>query len=278
MPQRRKKKEGQPGDPSERLSALSLEAGKLSEALQSSNRPSLGVLRSAEKLQELITLIVHTGELDKIKSDESAALRTAIDELPERLRQHCDNKGIRLSGAFPDFIFDGIVYLRVRSSEGTAYVNGSKSPIWPIEILMSVVETHLQQLRASKRETQPFLERLWRAYSAVLQQRAGREQLNTRRVGIYDILPQMALLVQPPGFLKNPTHEQFRTYSQHDLRADLFAVMQTGTLPLYGESRLVLEPTSVAEDGLFMYIPSLQRCGYVGHISFITANADGEPR
>jgi len=170
------------------------------------------------------------------------------------------------------------VYLKIRSTEGIAYVNGSKCAVWPIEALISVIETQLQQLRASKRDTQDFLERLWRAYSAVLQQRAGREQLNTKRVGIYEILPQMALLVQTPGFLKNPTHEQFRTYSQHDLRADLFAVMQTGTVPLYGGSRLVLEPTSVAEDGLFMYIPSLQRCGYVGHISFIAVDADGEPR
>jgi hypothetical protein len=88
----------------------------------------------------------------------------------------------------------------------------------------------------------------------------------------------MALLVQTPGFLKNPTREQFRSYSQHDLRADLFAVMQTVTTPSYGGSRLVLEPTSVAEDGLFMYMPSLQRCSYVGHISFIAMDADGEPR
>lgn len=60
----------------------------------------------------------------KIKDDESAALRIAIDELPEQLSHHCDNKGIRVYGAFPDFIFDGIVYLKVRSSEGLAYVNG----------------------------------------------------------------------------------------------------------------------------------------------------------
>jgi hypothetical protein len=278
LAQRRKKTEGQPGDPLERLSSLSLEARKLSDALSSHNRPSAALVQSVEKLQEMITLFAESGELVKIKDDESAALRIAMDELPEQLSHHCDDKGIRMSGAFPDFIFDGVVYLRVLSSEGLGYVNGSKHQIWPIELLVSVVETQLQQLSTSKRETPDFLERLWQAYSAVLQQRAGREQLNTKRVGIYQILPQMALLVQTPGFLKNPTHEQFRTYSQHDLRADLFAVMQTGTLPLRAGSRLVLEPTSVAEDGLFMYIPSLQRCGYIGHISFIAMDADGEPR
>lgn len=278
MAQRRKKAEGQPRDPAERVSSLLLEARKLSEALLSSNRPSAGVVQSAEKLQELVTVFAQNEELVKIKDDESAALRIAIDELPEQLRYHCDSKGIRVSGAFPDFIFDGVIYLKVRSSEGVAYVNGSRHPIWPVDALVSVVETQLQQLRAPQRETQHFLERLWQAYSAVLQQRAGREQLNTKRVGIYEILPQMALLVQTPGFLKNPTREQFRTYSQHDLRADLFAVMQTGALPVYAGSRLVLEPTSVAEDGLFIYIPSLQRCGYIGHISFIAIDADGEPR
>lgn len=278
MAQRRKKTEGQSGDPVERLSSLSLEAKKISEALSSRNRPSAALVQTVEKLQEMITLFAESGELVNIKDNESAALRVAMDELPEQLSGQCDNKGIRVFGAFPDFIFDGVVYLRVRSSEGLAYVNGSKHPIWPIDVLVSVVETQLQQLRASKRETPDFLERLWQAYSAVLQQRAGREQLNTKRVGIYQVLPQMALLAQTPGFLKNPIREQFRTYSQHDLRADLFAVMQTGTLPLHAGSRLVLEPTSVAEDGLFMYIPSLQRCGYIGHISFIAMDADGEPR
>jgi hypothetical protein len=111
LAQRRKKTEGQPGDPVEWLSSLSLEARKLSEALLSSNRPSAGVVQSVEKLQELITLFAQNGELVKIKDNESAALRIAMDELPEQLRHHCDHKGIQVSGAFPDFIFDGIVYL-----------------------------------------------------------------------------------------------------------------------------------------------------------------------
>ena len=278
MAQRRKNTEQQSPEPCDQLLSLSHEARRLAEALRSSDRPAVGIVESAEKLQGLISTIAQTGQLEKIKDTEAAALLSASDQLPDQLLQHCQSKGIQLSGAFPDFIFDGIVYLKIRAPEGVAYVNGSKHSIWPVETLTSAVDAQLQELKNPKREAKDFLARLWKAYSAVLQQRAGREQLNTKRVGVYEILPQMALLVQTSGFLKNPTREQFTSYSQHNLRADLFAIMQANATPSYGGFRLVLEPTSVAEDGLFMYLPSLQRCGYVGHISFVSTDSMGGPR
>jgi hypothetical protein len=258
------------GDLSEILATISLAAKKAREATRSNTKPSIDLVKHGTKLLEAI------GSLSKEKFQvaidlERQAVQSATSEWGEMLKRHCDDKGLLLAGAFPDFIVEGVVYVKFVVNSASASVNGKTLSALPFEPVFKAIGEELEEISHSRKSVDSTIALIWSAYRQVIEEKAEANRLSVKRASILELLPKIALARQSKRFLKNPVREEYVSYSVHHLRADLFALMQADGRLEHNGHCLVLEPTSAAEDGLFMYIPALQRCAYVGHASFVGA-------
>ena len=185
------------------------------------------------------------------------------------MKQLCDLNGLHLGGAFPDYIINGTVCLRVDTRHSRVQINDSAGPIFPVKDCLDRVLDEVSSYSAPAFQASRFLSQLWVAYQLCLSRRKSSINASGARVSVFEILPELALSDQSRQFLRNPTKETFHPYSQHMFRADLYRLISTPMEPIVEGLRLVLEPTSVAEDGLFMFLPSVGRCAFVGHIVFL---------
>jgi hypothetical protein len=200
-----------------------------------------------------------------IEQEVDESLRT----LPVELKHFCELRGLILHGAFPDYVVGGTVYLNIDSKRGCAAINGERVPLFPLSPALDEVAKHVLHATQKAFDANLFLQNIWRAYEVCLLRRASpAPETQARRVPIFEILAEMAMERQPEAFRRNPTKDRFRAYSQHDFRADLYCLLSAPEVPPVHNLRLVLEPTSLADDGLFMFLPNIGRCGFVGYLVF----------
>ena len=267
-----------PHGPLESLSELRKMVGKINQEaaallglLKSDN-----VVRSAtpirlENLHKAITELTDSTLLNQVRSNILEGLEKAQRELPTTIKYYCEQKGLQLSGGYPDYIIEGFLYLGIDSKNSTATLSDSKYPLFPVEPVLENIPEEISKLSAPSYDPMSFLQRLWSAHQRCQEkQQAAGELLTSRRVSIFRVLTEMAVASQAKNFGKNPVKEQFRSYSQHMFRADLFRLLASKETPSVHDHRLILEPTSVAEDGLFMFLPTLGRCAFVGHVVFVS--------
>ncbi len=249
------------------LGGISSHAKKLKQLLADPDDPALLVVTEIDKVKELISEIGSTGQLDKIRETEQALIRHTVDDLPITLKQFCDERGVELWGAAPDFIIDGIVYLGVDFTTGSVTLNDQKLHLFPFKKVLQHLVEELDRYKKEAFDPPKFLNLLWKAYEAKADENQ-RSNSMRKRIAIFDLLLTLALQEQGTAFSRNPVKERFKSYSQHRFRANLFLLLVSGAdLTLKGR-RLILEPTSVADEGLFMYLPATGRCGFVGHLLF----------
>jgi hypothetical protein len=248
------------------LGGISSHAKKLKQLLADPDDPALLVVAEIDKVKELISEIGSTGQLDEIRETEQALIRHTIDDLPIILKQFCDERGVDLWGASPDFIVGGIVYLGIDFTTGSVTLNDQSLQLFPFKKVLQHLTEELDRQKKDAFDPSKFLGQLWQAYEA---RTTERKSTNARkRVSIFELLMELALREQSKGFTRNPVKERFKSYSQHRLRANLFRLLGSGIDLTLNGHRLILEPTSVADEGLFMYLPATGRCGFVGHILF----------
>lgn len=253
------------------LASVSLAARKTREALRTSDRPSIDLVKHGTKLIEAI------GELSRERLSEAVeverqAVEAAIKNWDELLRSHCVSRGLLLAGAYPDFIVEGVVYVRVNSNSASVNINAKRLTALPSDPALQAIDTEIAEAKRARKTAAETIALIWDAYEKVIKEKQNAASLAIKRASLFELLPKIALAHQSKRFLRNPVREDYVSYSIHDFRADLFALMQVEDRLEYRGHRLVLEPTSAAEDGLFMYVPALQRCAYVGHVSFVGAS------
>jgi hypothetical protein len=225
-----------------------------------------------ENLHKAMAELIASTLLNRVRGDILERLENAQRELPTTIKYYCDQKGLLLSGGYPDYIIDGLLYLGIDNKNSTATLSDSKYALFPVDPVLEKIPEEISKLIAPSYDPMTFLERLWSAHQRCQEkQQAAGELLTSRRVSVFRILPEIAIASQAKGFGKNPVKEQFRSYSQHMFRADLFRLLASQETPSVHGHRLIVEPTSVAEDGLFMFLPTLGRCAFVGHIVFTPA-------
>lgn len=247
------------------LGGVSSHAKKLKQLLADPDDPALLVVAEIDKLKELISEIGSTGQLDEIRETEQALIRHTIDDLPIIIKQFCDERGVDLWGASPDFIVGGIVYLGIDFTTGSVTLNDQSLQLFPFKKVLQHLTEELDRQKKDAFDPSKFLGQLWQAYEARTTERKSNAR---KRVSIFELLLELALREQSKGFTKNPVKDRFKSYSQHRLRANLFRLLGSGIDLTLNGHRLILEPTSVADEGLFMYLPATGRCGFVGHILF----------
>lgn len=251
------------------LATISLAAKKAREAAKSDDRPSIEFVKHGTALLAAIESLsgMHFQETIDL---ERQAVQLATAELGEKIEQHCRDKGLLLAGAFPDFIVNGVLYVRISATSPSVGVNGKTINALPYKAVFEAIEAELEEISNSRRPVETVIALIWKAYQQVITEKVVGNSLSSKRASMLELLPKIALARQTKRFFKNPVREEYASYSVHQLRADLFALMQADRLEHNGH-RLVLEPTSAAEDGLFMYIPALRRCAFVGHALFVGA-------
>jgi hypothetical protein len=160
----------------------------------------------------------------------------------------------------------------VIANSASVNINARRLSALPSDSVLKAIDTEVDEVKRTRRTVAETIALIWNAYEKVIEEKRNTANLTVKRASLLELLPKIALARQSNKFFKNPVRENYVSYSIHDFRADLFNLMQTEGRLEHNGHRLVLEPTSAAEDGLFMYVPALQRCAYVGHASFVGAS------
>jgi hypothetical protein len=268
MPKQRE--EHSEGDLQDVLASISLSANKTRVALRSGNGPDL--LKHGAKLLEAIAALPKE-RLDQAIDTERQAVDAAIKDWGDLLRSHCVDRGLQLAGAYPDFIVEGVVYVQIKVTSASVIINGKRLSALPSDPALRLIDTEVAQMKRARKNSTETISVIWAAYESVLAEKRTSVSLAVKRASLLELLPRIAFSMQPKKFLRNPVREDYTSYSIHNLRADLFGLMQAEGSVEHLSHRLVVEPTSAAEDGLFMYVPALQRCAFVGYVSFVGVTA-----
>jgi hypothetical protein len=251
------------------LSSVLQTARTVSAALANPELPNPALLRGIAGLRESAGELLKSGDLESLEASASRVIEEAIKELPTQIKQFCDVNKLHLGGAFPDYVIDGTVYLKLDTRRCRVQINEDMGPMFPVRNCLDRVREEVHKYSSVEFQASRFLSQLWQAYQLCISRRKSSTSPTGQRVSVFEILPEMAFTAQSSQFLKSPTKEAFRPYSQHMFRAYLYRLVSAATEPVVEDLRLVLEPTSIAEDGLFMFLPSVGRCTFVGHIVFL---------
>ena len=228
-------------------------------------------LKQFEDLKDLADALYAGGHFDSVRNFALDTRERLLLDLPLVVRYFCDENGFRLDGGFPDHIINGIVYVGFDTKKGRVSVNDEVVPLFPVEDVLSCIRREVDSSKKKAAEPTQFIQMLWTAYRNTLdKQRLDKERLDhpTTRAPIFAVMIEFALLMQGKRFLRNPIQKHFASYSQHQLRADLFTLLAVGGPLTINDQSLILEPTSVADEGLYMYLPDIGRCAYVGYVVF----------
>jgi len=95
-------------------------------------------------------------------------------------------------------------------------------------------------------------------------------------VPIERILQALALGQQPRAWRLDPTSRNYRSYGRDQLRTQLYRLVTARPQPTFSGRRLNLTAGSNTENALFMYVPSLGRCAYVGLVSWTPESETGK--
>jgi hypothetical protein len=240
----------------------------LRQLLNKDEGPNPSIESEVVKLKALMATILSSGDLDSLLQTERVLIQRSVDDLPITIQGFCDERGSKLWGAIPDLIIDGVVYLGINAKDNSVTLNDVKLNLFPIKNVLRQLSEELDRYNKDAFDPSQFLSRLWHAYTAKADSKQRSGETRRKRISIFDILTELALQEQSRSFLKNPVKERFKSYSQHKFRADLFRLLSAAIEPSFQGHSLILEPTSVAEEGLFMYLPAIGRCAFVGHVRF----------
>jgi hypothetical protein len=247
-----------------------LQTGRtVSAALANPEHPNPALVRGITAFKESTAALLNSGDLESLEISASKLIEDALKELPSQVKRFCEVNGLKLWGAFPDYIIEGTVYFKVDSKHFRVQINEDIGAMFPVNDCLGRVRDKVSTYSSVEFQASRFLSQLWQAYQLAASRRKSSTNITGQRVSVFEILPEMAFASQSRQFFKSPTKESFRAYSQHMFRADLYRLVSGATGPVIDGLRLVLEPTSVAEDGLFMFLPSVGRCAFVGHIMFL---------
>ena len=260
---------GSVSDTKKRVTNVIQAARAVAAALANPQVPNLALARGTAALKKSMGELLSSGDLESLEASATRLVEDALKELPTQVKQFCEVNRLHLGGAYPDYVINGTVYLKVDTKHCRLQINDDTRPMFPIKDCLDHITDEVSKYSAVEFQAGRFLSQLWQAYQLCVSRGKSSINVTGRRVSIFEILPEVAFAAQSRQFLKSPTKGAFRPYSQHMFRADLYRLVSSSAEPVVEGVRLVLEPTSVAEDGLFMFLPSAGRCTFVGHIVFL---------
>src|SRR6267143_783685 len=226
-------------------------------ALTNQEIPNPALLSGTAALKESIGELLKSGDLESLEASASRLIQDAYKEVPTQVKQFCEINALHLGGAFPDYVISGTVYLKIDTKRCRVQINDLICPMFPVKDFLDRVRDEVSKYSSGEFQATRFLSQLWQAYQLCVGRRKSSKNASGERVSVFEILPEVAFTAQSRQFSKSPTKGAFRPYSQHMFRADLYRLISAAAEPVVDGLRLVLEPTSVAEDGLFMFVPSL---------------------
>jgi hypothetical protein len=226
-----------------------------------------GLPRLREQMEKLLAFRL----LENVQAACSSKREAALSNISSEFQRACQVHGLDVRGGFPDFIVNGTVYVGIDQKRLRAHVDDEEFDVFPVDRLAAQVSQAASEYLKKSFDPQAFLKELWRAHQGFLRSETSNADQGAGRVPVFELLPALAFAKQSKGFQRNPAKELFRTYSQHAFRADLYRFLTSLPDGTVNGKRLIIEPTSVAEQGLFMFIPTVGRCAFVGHIRFVVA-------
>lgn len=231
----------------------------------------VGALQGAEDLVGPVSSGALLNALRVVQSEAQGVLSSLAEELPTRLRG-VSVEGVEVKGVRPDFIVDGGLHVHLDESARWLLVGGAHLPLAPWKKTAQAIARLLSELRNLPFDADGFSNSLFAAYEQALAE-AGKTMGAV--VPIERILQALALAQQPRAWRLDPTNRNYRGYGRDQLRAQLYRLVTVRPQPAFGRHRLNLTAGSNTENALFMYIPSLGRCAYVGLVSWTPESETG---
>ncbi len=185
-----------------------------------------------------------------------------VASFDQRLTRALQERGRTIHGEGSPLIVDGIVYVEASPEQGTVRVNGEAEQDFSCSAVAERIEVELQRLRKLATPPAVLLEQMLAAYD---EECVVRHLEPGTQVETLAILYRIALMRQQSGFRRNPTVKSFREYPREVFRADLHALLQSGSLTSHGR-RLRYASGSDTAGAIFMLVPALGRSAHVGRI------------
>ncbi len=233
-----------------------------------------GVVGAVQGVEDLIGPVSSGALLNALRivqSDAQAVLNSLAEDLPTRLRGVVP-EGVEVKGVRPDYIVDGGLHVHLDESARWLSVGGNHLPLAPWKKTAQGIARLLSELRNLPFDADAFSKSLFAAYEQALVE--GGKSMGAV-VPIERILQSLALGQQPRAWRLDPTNRNYRGYGRDHLRMQLFRLVTARPQPSVGGHRLNLTAGSNTENALFMYVPSLGRCAYVGLVSWTPESETG---
>lgn len=233
-----------------------------------------GVVGAVQGVEDLIGPVSSGALLNALRvvqSDAQAVLNSLAEDLPTRLRGVVA-EGVEVKGVRPDYIVDGGLHVHLDESGRWLSVGGNHLPLAPWKKTAQGIARLLSELRNLPFDADAFSKSLFAAYEQALAE--GGKSMGAV-VPIERILQALALGQQPRAWRLDPTNRNYRGYGRDQLRTQLYRLVTARPQPAVGGHRLNLTAGSNTENALFMYVPSLGRCAYVGLVSWTSESETG---
>jgi hypothetical protein len=226
-----------------------------------------GIVSALKGVEAFLGLVSSGAFLNALRSFHDEAqeiLATLVEELPTRLSQVLGT-GVEVKGVRPDYILDGGLHIHLNEPSHMLLVGGTQLPLAPWKDTAQAIGRLLTDLRSLAFDADEFLKDLFEAYLHVVTE-AGKS-LGTV-VPVERVMQTLALAHQSRAWRLDPTSRNYRSYGRDQLRMQLYRLVTFRPQQTFKGHRLNLTAGSNTSNALFMYIPSLGRCAYVGLVSW----------
>jgi len=199
-----------------------------------------------------------------LRQEVKKLLDSLVDEIPRRLAGALPG-GVEVQGVKPDYILDGSLHVHLDEARYSMTFAGTRLPIAPWKPIERSIVTSLTDLKNLEFAPDQFLSTLLGTYRHLIQEMG--KPVGTV-VPVERVIESLAVARQSPNWRLDPSSKNYRSYGRDHFRAQLYRLLITTPRPSLQGLRLNLTAGSNTDRALFMFVPALGRCAYVGLVAW----------
>jgi hypothetical protein len=184
-------------------------------------------------------------------------------------REAADKRGWKVDGQWPALFVDRGIAVEFDINKQSVSVGGVRVPSAGLPAILLMLEPLVHSLIPPRFVADEFLRALARAYDHACG--------GTGQAAIYEVYRSLVVGSQPERFWRDARGAKFTGLGVDQFRARLSLALERRSSPTAGGREIRLLPPLSPQDGIFMYLASERRFGYVGRIEFLRHEATKGP-
>lgn len=244
------------------IAALAVRLGKKIAATAS---VPAGVITPTKNLLEaLAKLRASVPALESYLSELEHGATLSFQQLEADLRDDCATRAWHLDGQWPALYVQRAILVQLDERQRTAEVGGARVVKATVEAITQELEPLVHALVPAGFSPERFLAELAAAYDEA--------RGTSAQVPVFEVYRRMVTRSQKPRFWRNASSKDFVELSADQFRARLSISLEIVSATAPDGRQLRITPPINPKEGLFVYQPSEQRFGFIGHIEFVEAS------